>query len=98
VGADNFYSGLSRADQLLTRKALDILRSFPVRTPGLKEMERSDAVLVLGEDLTNTAPMMALALRQAVRQVQFDLAAPLSIPFWNDQAVREIAQEAKSPL
>ncbi len=98
VGADNFYAGMSHLDGLLTRKALDILTSLPVRTPSLKEMEKSDAILVLGEDVTNSAPMMALALRQAVRQQQFSLAAPIGIAPWNDQAVREAAQEAKSPL
>lgn len=98
VGPDNFYSGMSRTDETQTRKALDILASLPVRTPSLKEMENSDAILVLGEDLTNSAPMMALALRQAVRRAQYHIAVPLGIAPWNDQAVREAAQDARSPL
>lgn len=98
VGTDNFYDGMSQMDRLLTRKGLDILTSLPVRTPSLKEIEKSDAVLVLGEDLTNTAPMMALALRQAVRQIQFELSDRTGVPSWNDQAVRQAAQDLKSPL
>ncbi len=38
-------------------------------TPSLKQIEKADAVIILGEDLTNTAPMIALALRQAARNV-----------------------------
>lgn len=98
VGADNFYLGQGASDELLTRKALNILSSMPVRTPSLKEIEKSDATLVLGEDVTNTAPMMALALRQAVRRKEFHLAGNAGIDPWNDQAVRELGQGTKSPL
>lgn len=98
VGADNFYDGMGRKERALTQKAIHILTSLPIRTPSLKEMEKADAILVLGEDVTNTAPMMALALRQAVRQVQYDMAGRIDIALWNDQAVREAAQGAKSPL
>ena len=54
----------------------------------------ADAVLVLGEDVTNTAPLLALALRQAVRQQplrQADEAA--AFPLWMDAAVREAVQQ-----
>ncbi|MDC4223042.1 MAG: hypothetical protein MPW15_02030 [Candidatus Manganitrophus sp.] len=41
------------------------------------EMEDADAVLMLGEDVTNvTAPRMALTLRQAVRQRQIAASWP----------------------
>jgi NADH-quinone oxidoreductase subunit G len=56
-------------------------------------------VLVLGEDVTNTAPMMALALRQAVRQQPLDRIAPLHIAPWQDAALREALQnEPTGPL
>jgi NADH-quinone oxidoreductase subunit G len=98
VGADHFYLGQSHTDDLLSRKALKILQSIPVRTPSMKEMEKSDAILILGEDVTNSAPMMALALRQAARGRHFDRATTIGIDHWNDQAVREAAQGAQNPL
>ena len=64
----------------------------------MKQIETADAILVLGEDLVNTAPMIALALRQAVRNLAYDEAKNKGIPLWNDAPVRELAQDTKSPL
>ena len=55
-------------------------------------------MLVLGEDVTNSAPLMALSLRQSVRQRSFENAQKLQIPLWLDDAVREAVQDRKSPL
>ncbi|MFZ0392095.1 MAG: molybdopterin-dependent oxidoreductase, partial [Calditrichia bacterium] len=98
VGAENFYPGVSEKDYLLMNTVLEILKEGPARTPSLREIEKADTVLVLGEDVTNTAPMLALALRQAARQVQVDIAAKFNIPGWHDAAVREAAQETHGPL
>src|SRR5690606_7293718 len=61
-------------------------------------IEEADAVLVLGEDLTNTAPMMAYAVRQAARTRPHLEASESGIPLWNDYAIREIVQERKGPI
>ena len=68
VGPDNFYSGMSGPDHGLVSLIIDILQKGPARTPSLHDVQLADAVLVLGEDLTNTAPLLALSLRQAVRK------------------------------
>ena len=75
VGPDNFYSGLSDQEHKLTGLIIDILQKGPARTPSLHDVESADAVLVLGEDVTNTAPMLALALRQAAQNKQRETAA-----------------------
>ncbi len=98
VGPERFYSGLSNAGQRLTAAALEILRHGPARSPSLRQIEQADAVLVLGEDVTNVAPRMALALRQSVRQQPMRAADQLKIPHWLDHAVRELAQDQKGPL
>lgn len=98
VGKGQFFTGMSKADHDLSMKAVNLLRKLPVKTPSLKEIEQSDAVVVLGEDLLNTAPMMGLALRQSVRQKHFEIASQVDIPEWNDHAVREAAQDRRSPL
>ena len=72
--------------------------SGPARSPSLHDIELSDAVLILGEDVTNSAPRMALSLRQSVRQQPFEIARKLHIPSWMDDAVREAVQDAKGPL
>lgn len=68
VGKENFYQGISELDALLMRCILHILNTGEVHSASLKETETADVVLILGEDLTNAAPMLALAVRQAVRK------------------------------
>jgi NADH-quinone oxidoreductase subunit G len=55
-------------------------------------------VFVLGEDLTNTAPMLALAVRQAARRQPMQEVAKAHIPEWHDAAAREIIQDKKGPI
>ena len=98
VGPERFFDGLSKTEGPLLAAILDILRTGPARTPSLREIESADAVLVLGEDPTNSAPMLDFAIRQAVRQKSFKLADELKIDRWNDYAVRNVMQADRSPL
>ena len=98
VGEARFFAGIPESESRLLRLMLEILRNGPARTPSLREIESADAVFVLGEDVTNVAPRMALSLRQAVRQQPMQVAERFHIPLWMDHAVREIVQDAKGPL
>ena len=98
VGPDRFYAGIPRSELALLRLMLDILRSGAARAPSLHEVELSDAVFILGEDVTNVAPRMALSLRQAVRQQPIQAAMRLRIPLWLDHGVREVIQGQRGPL
>jgi len=98
VGPERFYSGIAGTEARLLTLIIDILRRGAARTPSLREIEEADAVFILGEDLTNVAPRMALSVRQAVRQQPMSVADRLKVPRWMDQAVREVVQDAKGPL
>jgi len=98
VGKNNFYHGVSENEHEMADLAIRILKEGPVRTPSLKEVEKSDAVFILGEDLTNTAPMLALAVRQAARVQPIGEVATASIPGWHDAAAREFIQDKKGPV
>ena len=98
VGPERFFSGMADDEARLVERILEILRHRPVRTPTLREIEESDAVLVLGEDVTNVAPRIALALRQSVRQQPMEIVKKLKIPLWMDHGVRDAMQGAKGPL
>lgn len=98
VGEDNFYHGVSDNEHDLANLVIKILSEGPTRTPTMKEVEAADAVFILGEDLTNTAPMLALAVRQSVRQQPMQEVTKINIPVWNDAAVRELVQDQKGPL
>ncbi len=98
VGAHNFYAGVSAAEDELVAAACAILRHGSTRAPSLADCAEADAVLVLGEDPARTAPRLALALRQAARAKQTEMAAALKIPSWQDAAVRIAGQDARYPI
>jgi NADH-quinone oxidoreductase subunit G len=98
VGPERFYSGMADAEARLFARIVDILRRYPIRVPTLRQIEESDAVLILGEDLTSVAPRMALAVRQSVRRQPMEIAEKLKIPGWMDYGVRDAIQGAKGPL
>ncbi|WP_143310442.1 NADH-quinone oxidoreductase subunit NuoG [Chitinophaga vietnamensis] len=99
VGADHFYLGVSDSDHDMVSLMMKILKQGPVRAASMYEAANADAVLILGEDITNTAPMLALQVRQAVRRIPVEAAMKQThVPQWQDAAVREAAQEAKGPL
>jgi NADH-quinone oxidoreductase subunit G len=98
VGPDCFHSGMADDEARLVGRIVEILRRGPTRTPTLREIEESDAVFILGEDLTNVAPRMALSVRQSVRQQPMEIAKRLKIPLWMDHGVRDAMQGAKGPL
>ena len=98
VGAENFCTGIADDEAAVLEAALAAYRAGGFDIPSLTDIEQADAVLILGEDIPNTAARMALAVRQAVRAVTFDMADGAGIPQWQDAGVRGHAQAAKSPL
>ncbi|OGD22642.1 MAG: NADH-quinone oxidoreductase subunit G [Candidatus Aminicenantes bacterium RBG_16_63_16] len=98
VGPENFFLGISDSEAGLASLALEILAAAPEGPASLKTVGESRAALVLGEDVTNAAPMLALALRQTARQKPLDDAGRLGIPRWLDGAARTAAQDATGPL
>jgi NADH-quinone oxidoreductase subunit G len=98
VGADNFYVGSAAGDHDLLALVRDLLCTLPAHIATPREAEDADAVLVLGEDVPNTAPRLALGLRQAVRQAAWALADELHIARWQDTSVRDAAHDLRSPL
>lgn len=98
VGAANFFAGMADDELRLVRRILEIMQSGMASVPSLRDIELSDAVFVVGEDVSNTAPRMALSLRQSVRQQPIRSIEKLRIPVWNDNAVRDAVQSAKGPF
>ncbi len=98
VGAENFYTGINAAEQGRLQLMLNVLRNSGVHTPALREIEEYDAVLVLGEDLTQTGARIALSVRQAVKGKARAMAAAQRVADWQIAAVQNIGQHAKHPL
>lgn len=98
VGAENFYAGIPANEGKLIQQVIKILKEGTVKTPSLNEIKDYDAVFIIGEDVTNTAPMLALDLRQAAKNKPIEVARELNIPVWNDAATREVVQNATGPF
>ncbi|AJO79477.1 MULTISPECIES: NADH-quinone oxidoreductase subunit NuoG [Pseudomonas] len=98
VGAEHFYSGIEASELERIRLVLQVLKDSPLPVPTMREIEDHDAVFVLGEDLTQTAARMALALRQSVKGKAEDMAEAMRVQPWLDAAVKNIGQHALNPL
>lgn len=98
VGQDNFSTGISQKEQNLVELAASIMQTQGIYNPNMREIESYDAVLILGEDLTQTAPRMALSVRQAAKNKAKQMAADRRTPEWLAEPVQRIGQDAKSPI
>ncbi|GBU12264.1 NADH-quinone oxidoreductase subunit G [Enterobacterales bacterium] len=98
VGAENFYTGINAAEQGRLELMLNVLRNSGVHTPALREIEEYDAVLILGEDLTQTGARIALSVRQAVKGKARAMAAAQRVADWQIAAIQNIGQHSKHPL
>ncbi len=95
VGADRFSHGLGHKHAALVDS---VVRGSAARMPSVKEAELADAVLILGEDVSNTAPRLALALRQTARAKSYKIAQELGVDYWHDASVRDIGTHFQSPF
>ncbi|NGZ96916.1 MAG: NADH-quinone oxidoreductase subunit G [Nitrospira sp. WS110] len=98
VGSQHFVLGINEHEHQLLSKVLNVLRSGPVPSASIHDAEQADAVLVLGADLLNEAPGLALALLQSIRQQPMARVDELKIPRWDEAAVRNAVQNRRGPL
>lgn len=97
VGAERFNSGVAAHEHEMLALATQILRG-PVGAATIRNMEDADCVLVLGEDLTQTAARMALAVRQAARGKMASEGAKKNIPEWQVIALADLVQQQRNPV
>jgi len=99
VGPDNFYLGVSDSRFALQSLMIRILREGPAPSASVHQAAASDAVLVLGEDVWNTAPILALNLRQASMNVPTAVEMKQKkLNRWDDAAIREAIRHQKGPF
>jgi NADH-quinone oxidoreductase subunit G len=98
VGAEHFHDGHASGDYAQVLRVLQILRAGPLPGATLRGIENAGAVLVLGEDVTNTAPRVALALRRAAQGKSAALAAEKHVSDWQAEARADIGQHEKNPV
>jgi NADH-quinone oxidoreductase subunit G len=96
VGAEQFSPGYNNQEMKVAAQHTQLLASKKV--PSLADIESSDFIFVFAEDISQTAPRMALSVRQALRNAANNKAAKIGIPSWQDSAVRTIGGKLLSPL
>ncbi|GAA6203267.1 NADH-quinone oxidoreductase subunit NuoG [Thalassotalea sp. SU-HH00458] len=96
VGKSHFSLGYSHNEMVFAELHQQFLIHH--KAPSIAEIEQSDFVLIIDEDITQTAPRIALAVRQALRNASIEKADKLGVPSWQDSAVRTIGGSALSPL
>jgi NADH-quinone oxidoreductase subunit G len=98
VGDNDFSAGIPSNELELVNLILEILRNGAAPSATLPEVENSDAVFVLGEDFTNTAPRLALAVRQSTLKAAAPIARLYDVPDWNDRSFRLVAEDNSGPV
>ena len=95
VGPKHFHDGHASGEGALVRRVLETLQASPLPAATLRGIEGADAVLVLGEDVTNTAPRVALAVRQSAQGKTAALAAEKHVLDWQAAARADIGQHER---
>lgn len=95
-GAEFFSLGYSKTKMQLASIHINEFSQLPMAS--LRQAEQSDLILNFGEDVTQSSPRVALALRQALRNASFTKAEKIGIPKWQDDAVRTCGGKLLTPL
>ncbi|SEQ91623.1 NADH-quinone oxidoreductase subunit G [Solimonas aquatica] len=98
VGAANFYDGHALHEAELVQLALKIVREGPLPASSIEQIEEADAVFILGEDPTATAPRTALAIRQAARGKGRELGDAKKVSEWQVIALADLMQRERYPV
>ncbi len=98
VGFENFSTGLNHQQQSLVNKCIEVLSTEGIYNPSMTDIESHDAVLILGEDITQTSSRVALSVRQAAKNEGLKMAAAAKTQSWLAEPVQRIAQGAFSPV
>jgi NADH-quinone oxidoreductase subunit G len=96
VGTENFCVALDSKQEQLLQLNMAILQQWQMAS--LAEMEQADAIVILGEDINNSAPRIALSIRQALSNKAKAVAESLRVPSWQDAAVRALMPHHQVPL
>jgi NADH-quinone oxidoreductase subunit G len=98
VGPDSFFQGVTTQEAALVGAVMEVFRDGPVEAASVQEIEQSDAVFIVGEQVSHNASRLALAIMQAIRLQPAASIGQLDIPMWNDAAIRQAVNERKGPL
>lgn len=98
VGAKNFFAGVDPKEWELITLIKEILQEGPNDIACLKDVEESDAILIVQEDILKTAPRLYLSAIQSQYSQIKKIGKSLNIPYWHDAALRNLLPNEKAPI
>ncbi|MCW8833922.1 MAG: NADH-quinone oxidoreductase subunit NuoG [Colwellia sp.] len=106
VGRENFSLGYTNEEMKLALRHKQLLAQYPQQSlAGMENLSRRghgelqhDLVLIIGENLEQTAPRLALTIKQVLRNSALDKADSIGVKHWQDAAVRTYAGDTTTPL
>jgi len=98
VGGDNFSTGIEAREQACLERMNDLQRTTGLPSPTPRDIERHDAILILGEDPVQSAGRLGLNLRQAALARREAMGEKLDVPVWNAEALKTLGQDLYHPL
>lgn len=98
VGAENFYAGLNAHELEQCHYISALYQTGKLPSSTVKSIESADVALLVGEDVTQTAPVIALSLRQMTKNAGIVKASKVGVQIWQAAAVKNITQTLKSPV
>jgi len=106
VGKDNFSLGYNNQEMQLSLRHKQLLAQYPQQSlAGIENRvqhgngeKEHDLVFIIGEVIEQTAPRLALTIRQVLRNAALDKADSIGVKHWQDSAVRTYAGDTSTPL
>ncbi len=106
VGKENFSLGYSNQEMQLALRHKQLLAQYPQQSlTGIEhrvhhssEAKEHDLVVLIGENIAQTAPRLALTIKQVLRNAARDKADSIGVKHWQDSAVRTHAGNTTTTL
>lgn len=106
VGKENFSLGYTNQEMQLALRHKQLLAQYPQQSlTGIEhrvhqgsEAKEHDLVVLIGENIVQTAPRLALTIKQVLRNAARDKADSIGVKHWQDSAVRTHAGNTTTPL
>ncbi len=98
VGPNSFFRGMSETDDRLVGAVLEVAADPRLRLGSAADVHGATAILVLGEDLTNTSPMLDLTIRTWLHLRPNVVEDRNHIRRWNDAGITRIKRREPSAL
>lgn len=88
VGIENFSIGVLKKEHECLMLIKSILKCGQINIPTLREIENYDTIFILGEDITQTSPLIALSIRQCMKKDSKARVSFKDIPIWHSEAIK----------